>query len=52
MPIGQIADALGHSGSRISEVVYRHQLRPVTRAAAIALGPLFESKGTSNGGES
>ena len=30
----------------------RHQLRPVTRTAAIALGPLFESRGKTNGGQS
>jgi len=52
VPIEQIADAVGRSGTRTTEVVYRHQLRPATRAAAIALGPLFDSKGTSNGGES
>jgi integrase len=52
VPIEQIADAVGHSSIRTTEVVYRHQLRPVTSAAAIALGPLFDSKGTSNGGES
>jgi len=37
--------------TRTTEVVYRHQLRPVTRTAAIALGPLFESKGKTNGGQ-
>jgi hypothetical protein len=56
LPIEQIADAVGHSSTRTSEVVYRHQLRPVTHpvthTAAIALGPLFESKGTMNGGQS
>ena len=36
-PIEQIADAAGHSRTRTTEVVYRHQLRPVTRTAAIAL---------------
>ena len=46
VPAGQqIADAVGHSSTRTTEVVYRHQLRPVTRTAAIALGPLFESRG-------
>ena len=52
MPIEQIADAVGHSSTRTTEVVYRHQLRPVTRTAAVALGPLFESKGKSDGGQS
>ena len=52
VPIEQIAAAVGHSSTRTTEVVYRHQLRPVTRTAAVALGPLFESKGKSNGGQS
>ena len=50
VPIEQIADAVGHSSTRTTEVVYRHQLRPVTRTAAIALGPLFESRGNTDGG--
>jgi integrase len=41
-----------HSSTRTTEVVYRHQLRPVTRTAAIARGPLFESRGKTNGGRS
>ena len=52
VPIEQIADAVGHSSTRTTEVVYGHQLRPVTRTAAIALGPLFESRGRTNGGQS
>ena len=52
VPIGQIAAAAGHSSTRTTEVVYRHQLRRVTRTAAIALGPLFESSGTTSGGQS
>jgi integrase len=52
VPVEQIADAVGHASTRTTEVVYRHQLRPVTRTAAIALGPLFESRGKTNGGQS
>jgi Phage integrase family len=52
VPIEQIADAVGHSSPRTTEVVYRHQLRPVTRTAAIALGPMFESKGKSDRSQS
>jgi integrase len=51
-PIEQIADAVGHSSTRTTDVVYRNQLRPVTRTAAVALGPLFESRGKSDGGQS
>ena len=49
VPIERIADAVGHSSTRTTEVVYRRQLRPVTRTAAIALGPLFESSGIPAG---
>ncbi len=52
VPTEQIADAVGHSSTRTTEVVYRHQLRPVTRTAAIALGPLFESREKTDGGRS
>jgi integrase len=52
VPIEQIADEVGHFSTRTTEVVYRHQLRPVTRTAAVALGPLFESRGKTNGGQS
>jgi integrase len=41
VPIEQIADAVGHFRSSTTENVYRHQLRPVLRTAATALGPLF-----------
>jgi integrase len=50
--IGRIADPVGRSSSWTTEVVYRHQLRPVTRTAAIALGPLFGSRAKTNGGQS
>jgi integrase len=34
-----------------NDLVCRHQLRPVTRTAAAALGPRFESRGKTNGGQ-
>jgi integrase len=52
VPIEQITDAVGHSSTRTTEVVYRHQLRSAARTAAIALGTLFESREKSNGGQS
>jgi hypothetical protein len=48
----QMAAALGHASTRTTEVGYKHQLRPVTRTAAIALGPLFDSKAETPGGQS
>jgi hypothetical protein len=35
----------------VNDLVVR-KLRPVTRTAAIALGPLFESRGETDGGQS
>jgi integrase len=52
VPIAQIADAVAHSSTRTTEVVYGHQLRPVTRTPAIALGPLLESRGRMDGAQS
>jgi hypothetical protein len=43
------AGTVGHSSTRTTEVVYGHQLRPVTRTTASALGPLFVSKGKTDG---
>lgn len=43
MPIEQIADLLGHRGSRVTEAVYRHQLQPVILNGAVVMDSLFES---------
>jgi hypothetical protein len=52
VPIEQIADAVGPLEHPDNRGRVRHQLRPVTRTAAIALGPLFETKGKTDGGQS
>lgn len=41
MPIEQIAELLGHRGSRVTEAVYRHQLRPVILEGAVAMDSIF-----------
>jgi len=41
MPIEQIAELLGHRGSRVTEAVYRHQLRPVILDGAVAMDSIF-----------
>jgi hypothetical protein len=51
MILSQAICNVGHSSTRTTEVVHRHQLWLVTRTAAIALGPLFESRGQANGGQ-
>ena len=52
VPIEQIADAVGHSSTWTTENVYRHQLRPVLRTAATALGPLFVAQDNGSPGAS
>jgi len=41
VPIEQIARLVGHSGTTVTEQVYRHQLRPVMEDAATAIDRLF-----------
>lgn len=41
MPIEQIAELLGHRGSRVTEAVYRHHLRPVILDGAVAMDSIF-----------
>jgi integrase len=36
-----IADLCGHSGTTVTEKVYRHQLRPVLLGAAVAMDEIF-----------
>jgi integrase len=40
-PIEVIADLMGHEGTRVTEAVYRHQLRPVLLDGAVAMDRLF-----------
>ncbi len=39
--IEDIADLCGHSGTTITESVYRHQLRPVLLHGAVAMDEIF-----------
>ncbi|MDL4770753.1 MULTISPECIES: hypothetical protein [Thermomonosporaceae] len=41
MPIENIADLCGHSGTAVTEEVYRHQLRPVITKGAEAINTVF-----------
>ncbi|MFE9207017.1 tyrosine-type recombinase/integrase [Micromonospora sp. NPDC007230] len=41
MSIEQIADLCGHSGTTVTESVYRHQLRPVLLSGAVAMDRIF-----------
>jgi len=39
--IEHIADLCGHAGTRVTESVYRHQLRPVLLDGAVAMDRIF-----------
>lgn len=41
VPIEEISRLVGHSGTSVTELVYRHQIRPVIQTGAIAMDQLF-----------
>ena len=41
IPVEQIAQLVGHSGTTVTELVYRHQLRPVIQTGATIMDSLF-----------
>jgi hypothetical protein len=41
VPLEQISQLAGHSGTTVIELVYRHQLRPVIQTGAIVMDQLF-----------
>ena len=41
IPVEQIAQLVGHSGTTVTELVYRHQLRPVIQTGATVMDRLF-----------
>ena len=41
MPIEQISRLVGHSGTSVTEPVYRKQIRPVVEDGAVAMDRLF-----------
>jgi integrase len=47
VPIEKIADLVGHSGTTVTEKVYRHQLRPVLLTGAVVMDHIFD--GTLSG---
>jgi integrase len=50
VPIEEISRLVGHAGTHVTELVYRHQLRPVIESGAVAMDRLFASD--DQGGES
>lgn len=46
LEVDKISMLVGHAGgSRVTEVVYRHQLRPVVQVGALAFDERFKSTG-------
>ena len=41
IPVEQIAQLVGHRGTTVTELVYRHQLRPVIQTGATVMDELF-----------
>ena len=44
VPLEQISQLVGHSGTTVTELVYRHQLRPVLQTAATVMDRLFDHR--------
>jgi integrase len=51
IPVEPIAQFVGHSGTTVTELVYRHQLRPVIQTGAAVMDRLFapDSRPTKSG---
>jgi len=45
LPIEEISRLVGHSGTHVTELVYRKQLRPVIQTGATAMNDLFNHDG-------
>lgn len=41
VPLEEISRLVGHSGTSVTELVYRHQIRPVVQTGAVAMDDLF-----------
>ncbi|WP_340686097.1 site-specific integrase [Amycolatopsis coloradensis] len=42
MPVEQISRLMGHNGTAVTELVYRHQIRPVIQEGAKAMDEIFK----------
>lgn len=42
MPIEQISRLMGHNGTTVTELVYRHQIRPVIEQGAETMDHIFD----------
>jgi integrase len=49
VPLEEIARLVGHSGTSVTETVYRHELRPVMQTGAAVLDQLFSPSASGPG---
>jgi integrase len=46
VPLEEISQLVGHSGTTVTELVYRHQIRPVIQTGATVMDRLFGHGGS------
>jgi hypothetical protein len=44
MPLEDISRLVGHSGTSVADLVYRHQIRPVIQTGATVMDQLFSQR--------
>jgi|SRR3954452_5693126 len=44
VPVEEISRLVGHSGTSVTELVYRHQIRPVIQTGATLMDALFDGR--------
>jgi integrase len=44
VPLEEISRLVGHSGTSVTELVYRHQIRPVIQTGATIMDQLFSQR--------
>jgi integrase len=49
VPVERISELVGHSGTSVTELVYRHQIRPVLQTGATVMDTLFDRTDRSKG---
>jgi hypothetical protein len=51
VPLEEISRLVGHSGTTVTELVYRHELKPVIQTGATVMDQLFTPRGVARGGK-
>ncbi|MGE5137722.1 MAG: hypothetical protein ACM32E_33095, partial [Gemmatimonadota bacterium] len=46
VPIERISDLVGHSGTNVTETVYRHEIRPALTTGATAMNKILAPRNT------